>query len=77
MKQLYYAISGTGMMITGAVLINIFRQVLDLQRIKTYGLVHELSLGGTYTFKPQQGTCTGFTEQIIQHEIQHFSGELI
>ena len=28
-------------------------------------------------FKPQHGKYTGFTAQIIQHEIQHFSGELI
>lgn len=28
-------------------------------------------------FKPQHGKYSGFTAQIIQHEIQHFSGELI
>ncbi len=28
-------------------------------------------------FQPQSGKYTGFTAQIIQHEIQHFSGELI
>ncbi|MBR6223541.1 MAG: peptide deformylase [Lachnospiraceae bacterium] len=28
-------------------------------------------------FKPQHGKYTGFIAQIIQHEIQHFSGELI
>ena len=28
-------------------------------------------------FKPKHGKYTGFTAQIIQHEIQHFSGELI
>ena len=28
-------------------------------------------------FKAQHGKYTGFTAQIIQHEIQHFSGELI
>jgi len=28
-------------------------------------------------FKPQHGKYTDFTAQIIQHEIQHFSGELI
>ena len=28
-------------------------------------------------FKPQHGKYNGFTAQIIQHEIQHFSGELI
>ena len=28
-------------------------------------------------FKPKHGKYSGFTAQIIQHEIQHFSGELI
>ena len=28
-------------------------------------------------FKKQHGKYSGFTAQIIQHEIQHFSGELI
>ncbi|MCR5100881.1 MAG: peptide deformylase [Butyrivibrio sp.] len=28
-------------------------------------------------FKPQHGKYSDFTAQIIQHEIQHFSGELI
>ncbi|MCR5273133.1 MAG: peptide deformylase [Lachnospiraceae bacterium] len=28
-------------------------------------------------FKPQHGKYTDFTAQIIQHEIQHFSGDLI
>ena len=28
-------------------------------------------------FKKQHGKYTGFTAQIIQHEIQHFGGELI
>ena len=28
-------------------------------------------------FKPKHGRYSGFTAQIIQHEIQHFSGELI
>lgn len=28
-------------------------------------------------FKQQHGKYSGFTAQIIQHEIQHFSGELI
>lgn len=28
-------------------------------------------------FKPQHGKYTDFISQIIQHEIQHFSGELI
>jgi peptide deformylase len=28
-------------------------------------------------FQPQHGTYSDFTAQIIQHEIQHFSGELI
>ncbi|MCR5609997.1 MAG: peptide deformylase [Lachnospiraceae bacterium] len=28
-------------------------------------------------FMPQKGKYSGFTAQIIQHEIQHFSGELI
>ena len=28
-------------------------------------------------FKPQHGRFEGFTAQIIQHEVQHFSGELI
>ncbi len=28
-------------------------------------------------FKSQHGSYSGFTAQIIQHEIQHFSGELI
>ncbi len=28
-------------------------------------------------FKPQHGKYSGYTAQIIQHEIQHFSGELI
>ena len=28
-------------------------------------------------FKPQHGVYSGFTAQIIQHEIQHFSGKLI
>jgi peptide deformylase len=28
-------------------------------------------------FKPQHGTYKGYIAQIIQHEIQHFSGELI
>lgn len=28
-------------------------------------------------FKPQHGTYKDFTAQIIQHEIQHFSGDLI
>ena len=28
-------------------------------------------------FKPQHGKYTDFIAQIIQHEIQHFSGELI
>lgn len=29
------------------------------------------------TFKPQHGKYTGFTAQIIQHEIDHFEGILI
>ena len=28
-------------------------------------------------FQPKHGKYSGFTAQIIQHEIQHFSGELI
>ena len=28
-------------------------------------------------FKKHHGKYSGFTAQIIQHEIQHFSGELI
>ena len=28
-------------------------------------------------FQKQHGKYNGFTAQIIQHEIQHFSGELI
>ena len=28
-------------------------------------------------FKKQHGKYSGFTAQIIQHEIQHFSGDLI